>query len=102
MQLAAQRGPLKEPLQDRDVLGPGPRRPVSALLVDELLEALGSERRLEIAQLEIGEVAGQLVEAGFVRLVRVRQQPATVLAQVRASVLTERERPYALFVTASR
>jgi hypothetical protein len=61
------------------------------VLVDELLQPLGSERRFEVVKLEIGEVAGELVQAGLVRLVRVRQEPTPVLAQVRASVLSERE-----------
>jgi hypothetical protein len=31
------------------------------VLVDELLEPLGSKRRLEVAELEVAEVARQLV-----------------------------------------
>jgi len=65
-------------------------------LVDELLEALGSKRRFEVAELEVGEVARQLVEAGLVCLVRARQQSAAVLPQVRACLLSERERPVCL------
>jgi predicted DNA-binding transcriptional regulator len=66
------------------------------VLVDKLLKPFSAERRLEVAELEIGEVARELVEAGLVRLVRVRQQPTTVLAEIRASVLAEREGPVGL------
>ena len=47
-------------------------------------------------ELEVAEVAGELVEAGLVRLVRVREQPAAALAQVRACLLAERKRPVRL------
>ena len=45
---AAQDSPLKEPLQDRNVLRPGAGRLFAPLVVDELLEAFGSDRRLEV------------------------------------------------------
>lgn len=48
VQLPAQDGPLKEPFENRDVLRPRPRRLVAPLLVNELFEPLGADRRLEV------------------------------------------------------
>ena len=52
--------------------------------------------RFEVRELEIGEVARQLVEAGLVGLVGVRQEPPAVAAQVGARLLAEREGPVGL------
>ena len=51
--------------------------------VEELLQPLCPDRRLEVADLEVGEVAGELVETGLVVPVRRGREPFRCTGAVR-------------------
>jgi hypothetical protein len=78
---------LKKSLDDREVLVVRPRRARAPLGVQELLEALRADRRLEVLELEVGEVAGELVEPGLVVAVGAVGQPLALDPQVAGDLL---------------
>src|SRR5262249_9257403 len=63
----------KKPFRIEMFFAPRAGRGVAPLLVDELLEALGPDGRLEVREFWVGEVARQLVKAALVGLVGVRE-----------------------------
>ena len=54
---------LEEVAQDAEVLVVGAARAFAPVSVKGLLQPLGADRRLQVDQFEVGEVAGELVEA---------------------------------------
>ena len=51
----------KEVMQDRQVLVERASGPDAPLCVQELFEAFGADRRFQVVEVEVGEIAGQLV-----------------------------------------
>ena len=96
MQVPAQHLELEEVTQDAEVLVVGAAGAFAPLRLEELFESLCPDRRLQVADLEVGEVAGELVEAGFVIAVRRRGEPLPFRAKVVTGLLPERERAVGL------
>ena len=57
---------VEEVTEDREVLVVGACGARAPLVLEELLEPLGADRRLQVGELEVSEVAGELVETRFV------------------------------------
>jgi hypothetical protein len=99
MQARAQDVELEKISEDREVLvvrAAGARAPLE---VEKFLEAISSDRRLEVVELEVGEVARQLVEAGFVVAIRLGRESLALRTEVVAGLLTERNRIDYIFVS---
>lgn len=86
---ALQERPLEEVRQDRVVLVARPCGAVAPQRVQELLQALGAYRGLEVSQLEVGEVTSELVQAGLVVAIGRGRQPSPLPAQIVASLSPE-------------
>jgi hypothetical protein len=82
LDVAAQLVMPEEVMQNREGLverAPGAGAP---LVVEELLQAFGADRRLEVVEVKVSEVAGQLVEARLVVAIRRFGQAAPFRSQV--------------------
>jgi hypothetical protein len=90
--------PAEEVLDDAQVrvVGPGFGVVGAPVDVEELLEPLRADRGLEVLELEVGEPAGELVEAGLVLAVGPLREPLPLGPQVGGGLCAEGEELVAL------
>jgi hypothetical protein len=80
----------EEVFDDREVLVVRARRSRAPERVEELFDALGAGRWLEVLDLEVEEVAGELVQAALVVAIAGGGQALALRAQVAGSVGPDR------------
>jgi hypothetical protein len=83
--------PLEEVAEDAERLVVGPGRGAAPLVLEELLDALPADWWLEVAELEVEEVADELVEDALVVAVRAVGESPALGPQVGGGVAAERQ-----------
>jgi hypothetical protein len=96
VQVSAENVEFEELMQDAQCLVVSASRTGAPLVLQELLQALGADGRLKIYELQVGEVARELVKDALVVAVRGFREPLALGAQVMRSLSAERQRAIGL------